>query len=187
MDTIKCPVCGQMNSANAEVCQNCKSRLYHPGGEAETQRDRELGVPILHLDVAELGRRGVMKLLLWVQSLFVKSANQCPPGARAGNSAMRPGHSHDRGLGASSFCGWPIPQTLVDRWPDNLLVAAHRGQRVRGSSRCRTGGPTQDVEAEARWNPSHRDASEGGPGGATGQAAALGRGSSLAKVLRLLT
>ncbi len=27
MDTIKCPVCGQMNPANAEVCQNCKSRL----------------------------------------------------------------------------------------------------------------------------------------------------------------
>ena len=27
MDTVKCPVCGQMNPANAEVCQNCKSRL----------------------------------------------------------------------------------------------------------------------------------------------------------------
>ncbi|MGA7605017.1 MAG: hypothetical protein WCA79_03770, partial [Anaerolineales bacterium] len=27
MDAVKCPVCGQMNPANAEVCLNCKSRL----------------------------------------------------------------------------------------------------------------------------------------------------------------
>lgn len=27
METIKCPVCGEMNSANAEFCQNCMSRL----------------------------------------------------------------------------------------------------------------------------------------------------------------
>ena len=27
MDTVKCPVCGQMNPANAVACQNCKSRL----------------------------------------------------------------------------------------------------------------------------------------------------------------
>ena len=27
MDTIKCPVCGETNPANAEFCQNCRSRL----------------------------------------------------------------------------------------------------------------------------------------------------------------
>ncbi len=27
MDTIKCPVCGEMNPANSEFCQNCMSRL----------------------------------------------------------------------------------------------------------------------------------------------------------------
>jgi len=27
MDTIKCPVCGELNLANAEFCQNCMSRL----------------------------------------------------------------------------------------------------------------------------------------------------------------
>ena len=27
MDTIKCPVCGELNPANAEFCQNCTSRL----------------------------------------------------------------------------------------------------------------------------------------------------------------
>src|SRR5271169_6795644 len=27
METIKCPVCGEVNPANAEFCQNCMSRL----------------------------------------------------------------------------------------------------------------------------------------------------------------
>ncbi len=27
MDTIKCPICGETNPANAEFCQNCRSRL----------------------------------------------------------------------------------------------------------------------------------------------------------------
>ena len=27
MDSIKCPVCGEVNPGNAEFCQNCMSRL----------------------------------------------------------------------------------------------------------------------------------------------------------------
>ena len=27
MDTIKCPVCGEVNPADAEFCRNCLSRL----------------------------------------------------------------------------------------------------------------------------------------------------------------
>ena len=44
---------------------------FHPHQEAELRRDRELDVPVLHLDAAEVGRPGLIKkLLLWVQSLL---------------------------------------------------------------------------------------------------------------------
>ena len=44
---------------------------YHQDLEAETRRDVELDVPILHLNAGELGRPGLLdKILLWVGSLF---------------------------------------------------------------------------------------------------------------------
>ena len=44
---------------------------YHRDLAAEEWRDRELGVPVLHLDAAELGQAGLLdKLVLWARSLF---------------------------------------------------------------------------------------------------------------------
>ena len=44
---------------------------YHPDQETEQRRDLELGVPVLHLDAAELGQAGVLdKVMRWVRSLF---------------------------------------------------------------------------------------------------------------------
>ena len=44
---------------------------YHRDPVAKGWRDRELAVPVLHLDAAELGQPGLLdKLLLWVRGLF---------------------------------------------------------------------------------------------------------------------
>ena len=44
---------------------------YHLDLEAEDRRDSLLGVPVLHLNAAELGQPGLLdKLLLWVRGLF---------------------------------------------------------------------------------------------------------------------
>jgi len=46
-------------------------KSYHQDEEIARRRDDELGVPVLHLDAAELGQAGLIeKLLLWIRSLF---------------------------------------------------------------------------------------------------------------------
>ena len=44
---------------------------YHKNLDGQAWRDADLGVPVLHLDAAEVGQPGLLdKLLLWVRSLF---------------------------------------------------------------------------------------------------------------------
>ena len=44
---------------------------YHRDVEAREWRDRELDVPVLHVDAAELGQPGLLeRILIWVRSLF---------------------------------------------------------------------------------------------------------------------